>query len=226
MECFGITCFDPVAEEAEELVAAPASNNKKKPASKKKRRSVKFTPTPPKPRSSRKVILAPPPPPRPTCSLPPPTDVAWGPLVDMMPLTPDRELAFFELLHSHPSHALLAPSGAGGSTILMFAAEYHAHLAGKMILAHCVRYGQRYELFTKRNDAGRNAACYVHELDPELPVMKLFEDEMRKGGIDRDAPIAKPETPKKGKRKAPARGVRPGLLTQQSVRFEKINMRS
>ena len=49
-----------------------------------------------------------------------------------MPLTPDKELAFFELLHSHPSQKLLEPSSADGSTVMMYAAEYHAHLAGKM----------------------------------------------------------------------------------------------
>ena len=240
MECFGISCFEEPQEE-EELVAAPNEPKKKSPPQKKlrKKRSVKFAaPSQQAQKSSKKLIPAPPPSPRPICSLPPPTDVVWGPLVDMMPLTPDKELAFFELLHSHPSQKLLEPSSTDGSTIMMFAAEYHAHLAGKMIFVHCQRYGQRYELLTMRNNSGRNAACYVHELDPELPVMKLFEEEMRKNGVDRESEHARILVPKKKKslgvkramglkkdRPDPRAG-RPGLVAQQSVRFQNMNVRS
>ena len=241
MECFGITwCVDAEQQEEEDLVASPTEGAKKKsspPKKLKKKRSVKFAA--PSEKSSKKLIPAPPPSPRPVCSLPPPTDVVWGPLVDMMPLTPDKELAFFELLHSHPSQKLLEPSSADGSTIMMFAAEYHAHLAGKMIFVHCQRYGQRYELLTMRNHAGRNAACYVHELDPELPVMRLFEEEMRKNGVDRESEHARILVPKKKKKslgikravglkkdKPDPRAGRPGLIAQQSVRFQNMNVRS
>ena len=239
MECFGISCFEEPQEEEELVAAAPNEPKKKSPPQKKlrKKRSVKFAAPQPQ-KSSKKLIPAPPPSPRPICSLPPPTDVVWGPLVDMMPLTPDKELAFFELLHSHPSQKLLEPSSADGSTIMMFAAEYHAHLAGKMIFVHCQRYGQRYELLTLRNNAGKNAACYVHELDPELPVMKLFEEEMRKNGVDRGSEHARILVPKKkkkslgvkramGLKKAkPDPRARPGLVAQQSVRFQNMNVRS
>ena len=237
MECFGISCFEE-PEPEEELVAEEAPRKKSSPPKRlKKKRSVKFAA--PAEKSSKKLIPSMPPSPRPVCSLPPPTDVVWGPLVDMMPLTPDKELAFFELLHSHPSQKLLEPSSTDGSTIMMFAAEYHAHLAGKMIFVHCQRYGQRYELLTLRNNAGRNAACYVHELDPELPVMKLFEEEMRKNGVDRDSEHARILVPKKKKKslgvkramglkkdRPDPRAGRPGLVAQQSVRFQNMNVRS
>ena len=237
MECFGISCFD-AAQEAEEELVAPVPERKKSspPKRLKKKRSVKFAA--PSEKSSKKLIPPMPPSPRPVCSLPPPTDVVWGPLVDMMPLTPDKELAFFELLHSQPSQKLLEPSSTDGSTIMMFAAEYHAHLAGKMIFVHCQRYGQRYELLTLRNNAGRNAACYVHEMDPDLPVMKLFEEEMRKNGVDRDSEHARVLVPKKKKKSLgvkramglkkdkPDPRARPGLVAQQSVRFQNMNVRS
>ena len=237
MECFGISCFEEPKDEEEELVAEEAPRKKASPPKKlKKKRSVKFAA--PAEKSSKKLIPAPPPSPRPVCSLPPPTDVVWGPLVDMMPLTPDKELAFFELLHSHPSQKLLEPSSADGSTVMMYAAEYHAHLAGKMIFVHCQRYGQRYELLTLRNNAGRNAACYVHEMDSDLPVMKLFEEEMRKNGVDRDSEHARVLVPKKKKKSLgvkramglkkdkPDPRARPGLVAQQSVRFQNMNVRS
>lgn len=236
MECFGISCFEE-PEPEEELVAEEAPKKKASPPKRlKKKRSVKFAA--PSEKSSKKLIPSMPPSPRPVCSLPPPTDVVWGPLVDMMPLTPDKELAFFELLHSHPSQKLLEPSSADGSTIMMFAAEYHAHLAGKMIFVHCQRYGQRYELLTMRNNSGRNAACYVHELDPDLPIMKLFEEEMRKNGVDRDSEHARVLVPKKKKKSLgvkramglkkdkPDPRARPGLVAQQSVRFQNMNVRS
>ena len=89
MECFGISCFEEPKDEEEELVAEEAPRKKASPPKKlKKKRSVKFAA--PAEKSSKKLIPAPPPSPRPVCSLPPPTDVVWGPLVDMMPLTPAK----------------------------------------------------------------------------------------------------------------------------------------
>ena len=177
----GISCFEEPQEE-EELVAAPNETKKKSPLKKNPKRSLVKSPPHHSLKSSKKLIPAPPP----HLDLLPTAagGRGLGALVDMMPLTPDKELAFFELLHSSVPEIVNRRPPMG--SIMMFVAEYHVHLAGKRFLSTALWVEVR--VTDTRNNAGKNAACYVHELDPETSrAVRGGDEEERCGSRERAA---------------------------------------
>ena len=78
---------------------------------------------------------------------------------------------------------LICTSG-DGNNILAHACEYRDALAAALILVRCRAACHRFAMVSHRNAKGKNAACYIHDLEPEDPLAVLLKQEVQTYGMD------------------------------------------